>query len=564
MLAYSRKRFKVMLASHPGLYRLVYKSNAALRRLTRRDAVSLNREHIQRVSCIERDVQKIESESSTVKVPPVLFFNPSSHLTGFNLMAVAGLAATWGLRVAGQPVVYLVCHSGLNKCVLGTDQNVLNAPPPCESCIPFHNNLYPAQHTVTFAPSGGRLAGLRDDLASAGLKELIDFSDGGLPIGALCVPSVRWRLRVNSLDTASGARQLLAHYIVSAVGLAQEIGHLLDALRPRALLVFNGTFFPEAIARAVAIDRTVPVVTYEGGYLSDSVFFSHDVASEYRIDIPESFEMGPDENKTLDDYLTQRFQGNFAMVGTRFWPEMHALSGEVKAKMDDLGQVVTVFTNVVFDTSQTFANTVFKDMFDWLDEIMELVRTHPTTLFVVRAHPDELRQGKESQETVEHRMRDRGHMALPNVVFIPPTQYSSSYELIRQSRFCLVYNSTVGLEATTLGVPVVAGGRTRYSSESVAHMPESREAFRDLVASFLDGNLPAVPQSWQLNSRRYLYYSMFRAAPRLSDFVEFSRDLSPQGYAFKRIAAMDLHPDESEEMRIIYDGIVKGDSFHYR
>ena len=78
MLAYSRKRFKVMLASYPGLYRLVYKSNAALRRLTRRDAVSLNREHIQRVSCIERDVQKVESESSTVKVPPVLFFNPSS------------------------------------------------------------------------------------------------------------------------------------------------------------------------------------------------------------------------------------------------------------------------------------------------------------------------------------------------------------------------------------------------------------------------------------------------------------------------------------------------------
>ena len=458
---HSRKRFKAMLASYPKLYRLAYKSKDAIRRLGRRDTVSLNHERIQQVTSIEREVQRIESESDGRELPPVLFFNPSSHLTGFNFMAVAGLVATWGLRVAGQPVVYLVCHSGLNKCVLGTDQNVLNAPPPCESCIPFHNHLYPAQHTVTFSPGADGDAGLQDNLASTGLEKLIDYTHGGLPIGALCVPSVRWRLRVHSLDAASGARQLLAYYIVSAVGLAREVGRLVDTLRPRALLVFNGTFFPEATARAVAMERGIPVVTYEGGYLSDSVFFSHEVASEYRINIPDSFEMRPDEDETLDEYLTQRFQGDFAMVGTRFWPEMHALSGELKAKMDAMGQVVSVFTNVVFDTSQTFANTVFEDMFDWLDEIMTLARTHIGTLFVVRAHPDELRQGKESQETVEQWITDRGHTGLPNVAFIPPTQYASSYELIRRSRFCLVYNSTVGLEATTLGVPVVAGGRTR-------------------------------------------------------------------------------------------------------
>ena len=70
-------------------------------------------------------------------------------------------------------------------------------------------------------------------------------------------------------------------------------------------------------------------------------------------------------------------------------------------KAAEFKQIVPIFTNVIFDTSQPHANTVFEDMFAWLDMALDVIRAHPETLFVIRAHPDETRVRKSSRETVE-------------------------------------------------------------------------------------------------------------------------------------------------------------------
>ncbi len=44
--------------------------------------------------------------------------------------------------------------------------------------------------------------------------------------------------------------------------------------------------------------------------------------------------------------------------------------------------------------------SIFPDMFNWLDSLLDVFKKHPKTLFVIRAHPDETRPGKTSQETV--------------------------------------------------------------------------------------------------------------------------------------------------------------------
>ena len=92
-------------------------------------------------------------------------------------------------------------------------------------------------------------------------------------------------------------------------------------------------------------------------------------------------------------YLEKRFQGQFTMAGIRFWPEMNGLDEALLEKAGQFQQIVPVFTNVVFDTSQVHANTVFPHMFAWLDLVLDLIRAHPETLFVIRAHPDEMRPG---------------------------------------------------------------------------------------------------------------------------------------------------------------------------
>ncbi len=47
------------------------------------------------------------------------------------------------------------------------------------------------------------------------------------------------------------------------------------------------------------------------------------------------------------------------MAGIKFWPAMDQLPADFLAHADQFDQLVPVFTNVIFDTSQAFANVIF-------------------------------------------------------------------------------------------------------------------------------------------------------------------------------------------------------------
>ena len=556
-------RARRALAAHPTLYSLARSGKDLGLRLLGKDRRAWYRERARRIHTIEREVQEIENQADCGERRPVLFFNASSHLQNVSFNAAAGLVTTWGLRVAGQPVVYLVCQRGLRKCVMGTSRTEPSSPPPCAGCIEHNTSIYPAKHSISLTRESGTGNELEAELARLSFDELVRFRHGELNIGELCLASARWALRRHGLGTLDTDRLVLAQYIESAISLADKLGELLNRTDPHALLLFNGTFYPEATARAVAMEHGVPVVTFEVGHLPLSVFFSPEVASRYSIDIPPSFQIGPTEDAELDEYLAQRFEGNFTMAGIRFWPEMNSLDGVLKQKVERYNQVVTVFTNVIFDTSQVYANTVFEDMFDWLRETMELAAANPNTLFIVRAHPDELRHGKESQEPVEQWLNESPYAALENVAFIPPTEFTSSYELMRLSKFCVVYNSTVGLEGAILGLPVITGGQTRYGRVDAARLPESVADFRNMVQSFLETDLPPLLPGQVEQARRYLYYSLFRAELSLSDFIEPIPNTRTREHTFRQFSPRDLHPKESAEMAIIHDGIAKRKPFRY-
>ncbi|HSR21464.1 MAG TPA: hypothetical protein VLL49_11170, partial [Anaerolineales bacterium] len=182
--------------------------------------------------------------------------------------------------------------------------------------------------------------------------------------------------------------------------------------------------------------------------------------------------------------------------------------------------LVPIFTNVIFDTSQPHANVVFSDMFEWLELVLAEIRTRPDTLFVVRAHPDETRLRKESRETVESWVARSGAGTLDNFLFIAPREHLSSYELIQRSKFVMVYNSTIGLEAAILGKPVLCGGRARFTQVPTVFFPRTQQEHRAILRQFLSVEKISVPPEFQRNARRFLYYQLFRTSLTFGDFLE--------------------------------------------
>lgn len=247
------------------------------------------------------------------------------------------------------------------------------------------------------------------------------------------------------------------------------------------------------------------------------------------------------------------------MAGIKFWPEMKRLDEPLIQRIAHFKQVVPVFTNVVFDTSQPHANTLFSDMFAWLDAVLGIVKKHPETLFVIRAHPDESRPGKESVETVAGWVAAHSADSLPNVVFIPSDERLSSYELIQRSKFVMIYNSTIGLEAAIMGAPVLSGGQARFTRYPIVFFPNSVEEFRSQAEDFLSMEKVDVPREFQRNARRFLYYQLFRTSLSFERYLTTS--YHPSFTHFKDFSVSDLLPENSPAIRAILDGILHDGDF---
>ena len=182
---------------------------------------------------------------------PVVFFNASTRLSGLSLNAAFSLVTSWAVRLAGAPVVHFVCRAGMSRCVLGTDRDDFSQPPPCEMCLrqSRFNYAHAGAHWFTFRHDG-RLA---ESLTGLRLDELMKYQSSvishqslvtdhcslftdPLPLGALVLPSIRWRLRLHNLVDDEPTRFLYREYILSAWNAASKFNALLERNNPQTVV----------------------------------------------------------------------------------------------------------------------------------------------------------------------------------------------------------------------------------------------------------------------------------------------------------------------------------------
>lgn len=501
---------------------------------------------------------QINTLNVDISQQPVIFFNASTRLGGVSQNAAYSRLTSLGLRAQGIPVIHFVCHAGIQRCILGSNRDNFDQVPPCEQCIKQSQSLYSGDEARYFEFETDEL--LDFALETLNVAKCSEFTWHDLPLGFWAVNSLRWVLRRYTLKEDATTRAFMVSFIQSAWNIYQQFTRLVEDSNPQSVVVFNGMFYPEAAVRQVCLKHGIRVITHEVGIQPFSAFFTDGEATAYPMHIPDEFQLTEAMNAHLDDYLSKRFSGNFSMAGIKFWPEMQQLDSELERRIALYKKIVPVFTNVIFDTSQVHANTLFSDMFQWLESIYQNILDHPEVLFILRAHPDEGRKGKESRESVADWAKKRGVLSLPNVIFIDSTQFVSSYELIRRSHFVMNYNSTIGLEATLLGHPVLTAGKARYTQIPTTFFPASKTDYLETLEKFLTSDEIEVPEEFIHNGRRFLYAQLFITSLPFGEYLK--DDGVWKGYVTLRdFSPESLLPKNSETIQILTDGILHGKDF---
>lgn len=523
-----------------------------IRRLRREFNLQLNQIKVRQV------VRSFPGEEAFNSQSPVLFFNASTRLSGLSQNAGFSLIASLALGKNNIPAHHFVCKRGLRPCVLGTDKENPAKEPPCRECMRTSRLILGKKSVHHF--SFNVCKEINSEISGLNLSNLLTYVYKDIPLGKLILPSMRWILRKHYLTDTNKNCVLARSYIQSAWSVYQEFSRLIESIHPQAVVVFNGMFFPEAVARLSAQQRNVPVFSHEVGMLPYSAFFTDKEATAYPVRVDDEFRLSIDQEVRLDHYLSERFEGNFQTAGIRFWPEMQHFSKNLLEDIKRFSAVVPIFTNVIFDTSQSHANTIFKHMFAWLNLVLEEIKTHPEILFVIRAHPDEIRPGKESRESVSDWIDINKLNEISNIVFIPPDEFLSSYELIKQAKFVMVYNSTVGLEASIIGKPVLCAGKARYTQVPTVFFPESKEAYKELFIDFLESDTIEIPAIFKENAKRVLYSQLFRASLPFDQFIKDDGVWS--GYVrLKNFSPTLLIQGRSETIDVVLNGIIENQPF---
>src|SRR6185369_9957513 len=138
-----------------------------------------------------------------------------------------------------------------------------------------------------------------------------------------------------------------------------------------------------------------------------------------------------------------------------------------------------------------------------------------------------------------------------------PQETLSSYELILKSKFVMVYNSTIGLEAAIMGMPVLCAGKARFTQYPTVFFPQMVEDVRRKMKEMLEAQSIDVPLEFKRNARRFLYYQLFKTSLPFDEFLEPS--VRTTQAKLKSFVLDELV--NAESVNVILDGVLKNEEF---
>jgi hypothetical protein len=128
------------------------------------------------------------------------------------------------------------------------------------------------------------------------------------------------------------------------------------------------------------------------------------------------------------------------------------------------------------------------------------------------------------------------------------------------AKFVLIYNSTIGMEASILGAPVLSAGKARFTASDVVWFPQSQQAYLAQLEELLNAESVEVPERFKINARRFLYWQLYRSSLSFEEFLE-PDGLWPGYVKLKNFDWQALLPKHSNTLAVIAEGLLREGDF---
>jgi hypothetical protein len=229
----------------------------------------------------------------------------------------------------------------------------------------------------------------------------------------------------------------------------------------------------------------------------------------------------PHESELIEDYLSTRRSG-YGMVLNTAHPRENVSILKDPPQINYSKPTALLTANVSWDLAALDKELLFESMIDWVRKVMDFFAANPQYQLIIKPHPAE--KNEKIPTTVQMTgFEVRKHMpVLPqNIILLEPDSDISVYELIPNVEVGLVYTSTVGLEMSCFGKPVITCAKALYRDKGFTHDPTAIGEYFEALRSMLESNEPPkiIEQRKRLAQKFfYLYYFRYYTSLNLFDY----------------------------------------------
>ncbi|MEQ1572673.1 MAG: capsule biosynthesis protein [Vicinamibacterales bacterium] len=383
----------------------------------------------------------------------------------------------------------------------------------------------------------------------------------GLAIGEHAHAGALRFFATGSLTDEPQAEPVLRRYLESALLTAFATRRLLRTIGFASAVFTHGIYVPWGIVGEVARQERVHVSTWNVAYRKRRFIFSHDDTYHHTLmseprERWENLDLSLAQDRELTQYLSSRREGLFDWIV--FHRPTHQAPKEIAARVGvDLSRpVVGLLTNVSWDAQLHYPANAFPNMLEWLVRTCEYFAARPELQLLIRVHPAEISGFPPSRQPILGELRKRIPVLAPNIIVVPPESGMSTYGLMSLCGAAIIYGTKMGVELTSVGLPVIVAGEAWIRNKGITHDASSpEEYFRILDRLPFTERLGAEKLA---RARRYAYHFFFNRMIPLP-FVE-----PKAGYPLYRLKLDSLEqllPGASQGLDTICDGILGGTPF---
>ena len=349
---------------------------------------------------------------------------------------------------------------------------------------------------------------------------------------------------------------VLRRYLESALVTAAATRRLVREVGFTSVVLTHGIYVPWGIMGEVARQEGVHVSTWNVAYRKRRFIFSHDDTYHHTLlteprEHWEDMALSATQERELLQYLASRREGLFDWIVFHRPTTQDAGDMARRVGVDTSKPVIGLLTNVAWDAQLHYPANAFPSMLEWLVQTCRYFETRPDLQLLIRVHPAEISGFPPSRQPILRELETRIPVLAPNIIVVPPESGMSTYALMSLCNAAIIYGTKMGVELTSIGMPVIVAGEAWIRNKGLTHDASSPEDYFAILDRLpFDGKLGPEQLT---RARRYAYHFFFNRMIPLP-YVE-----PKAGYPIYRLKLEHyrrLLPGESPGLDTICDGIL--------